>query len=95
MGDEDYDPGAPPSGYANETQIATRPWHDIDGTLCCSVYCAAIEQGKSEEEAEELRAEAAWDDPITEEEVANMSLPESPDSERRQHLEALLGKGDK
>lgn len=32
-------------------------WTDVDGELACSAYCAAIQDGASEEEAQEARAE--------------------------------------
>lgn len=32
-------------------------WRDVDGELACSAYCAAVQDGASEEEAQEVRAE--------------------------------------
>ncbi len=32
-------------------------WRDVDGELCCSAYCAAIQDGASEDEAQQARAE--------------------------------------
>lgn len=59
-------------GYAELGWVMAIPWKRVGNALCCSTYCAAVEAGHEEEEAQRIRGEAAWNDPITEEAVAAM-----------------------
>ncbi len=46
----------PRCGGTSDAEYAETNWHHVDGELCCSVYCAAMQDGASEEEAQGARA---------------------------------------
>ena len=46
----------PQCGGESDLDYAESNWRDVGGNLCCSAYCAALEGGASEEEAQEARA---------------------------------------
>jgi hypothetical protein len=50
--------GDPPQGYA-PVEYAERNWIEVDGQLCCSIYCAAKVAGLTEEQAQLARGAAA------------------------------------
>ena len=45
----------PQCGGASDAEYAEANWHHVDGELCCSAYCRALEDGFSEEVAQEAR----------------------------------------
>lgn len=46
----------PQCGGTSDAEYAEANWHEVDGELCCCVYCAALEGGHAEDEAQEARA---------------------------------------
>ena len=46
----------PTCGGESDAMWAEEHWRDVDGELCCSAYCAAIQGGADEEEAQQARA---------------------------------------
>lgn len=47
----------PQCGGGSDAEYAETNWHHVDGELCCSVYCAAMQGSASEEEAQEARGQ--------------------------------------
>ncbi len=47
----------PQCGGESDAGYAEEHWREVGDGLCCSAYCAALEGGASEEEAQEARAE--------------------------------------
>lgn len=46
----------PVCGGESDAAYAEARWRDVAGELACSAYCAAIQGGADEEEAQEARA---------------------------------------
>lgn len=46
----------PQCGGESDVAWAEEHWHEVDGKLCCCAYCAAIQGGDDEEEAQGARA---------------------------------------
>lgn len=79
-------------GWAEPEWVMAIGWKKVGDKLCCSTYCAAIEAGHDEEKAQELRGEAAWNDPISEEAVAAMPSMLTPSEFELDALEEFGGK---
>lgn len=54
MADEGYT--CPVCEGQSDAAYAEANWREVDGKLCCCAYCAAIQGGADEEEAQEARA---------------------------------------
>ena len=46
----------PSCGGESDATYAEANWPEVGDELCCSAYCAALEEGASEEEAQKARA---------------------------------------
>lgn len=66
-GNDDY-------GYAPAELVVSVGWLKVDDHLACTAYCAAKTAGLDEEGALEAKSKAFYNDPITEEQVAAISV---------------------